>query len=219
MDEQAKQAEIDRLNQEIATLKADKENVIGELQEDRVKRREKDDAIAELQKALKEATDAAARKGDASDVAAVVKSVLNEELSTREASKAKSNKIAAVERFVKENSVFNPDNDPTGKKREALETAVNRFNTDGLVEVEDFFSIVADAARLLGVDTAPKVPGEREVPNPYTSTTRNSITPKLTDDTELTVAEKKLIEQNGWTKERFMKLKEKMPSYIASLVG
>lgn len=217
MDEQKQ--EIERLTQEIATLQTEKVNLVGELKEDRIKRQEKDDAIAELQNALKEATEAAARKGDAPDVAAVVKTVLAEELSTREASKAKSNQVAAIERFVNEHKEFHQDNDPTGKKREALETAVKRFNTNGLVEVEDFISVIADAARLLGVDTAPKVPGENEVPNPYSSTNRTSITPKLADDTDLTAAEKKLIEQNGWTKERFMKLKGKMPSFIESLVG
>lgn len=209
------QKEIERLTQEIATHKAEKDNLVGELKEDRTKRQEMNSKIDELQKALTEATQKAATAGTQPDVAEVVNAVLND----RDASRAKSNKVAALERFVNEHKEFHDDNDPTGKKREALETTLSRFNTEGLTEVDDFYSVIGDAARLLGANTAPQAGGEKTQENPYSSTPKQSLTPKVTDDSDLDARELKLIEQNGWTKERYVKLKEKMPAYVQSLLS
>lgn len=139
-------------------------------------------------------------------------------LEREKASKAQSNKKEAFESFIKEHKEFDPSNDPTGLKRQALENKLSRFNTSGVVEKGDFYSLIEDAHNLLvsrGTDTK----NSSEEYTPYTSTTVSVKQPTIVSDKELTPREKELIERNGWTKEKYLKLKTTNPSFLDGLFG
>lgn len=210
------QEQFDELTKKIADLEAEKANIVGELKDDREKRRQLTEEKELLQKSLEDATKVNVATQAPDDIANVIKAAVEEKLSERDASSAQSNKVAAVEKFVAENKQFHPENDVTGKLREALEAKLNAFNTNGLRTVDEFYSVIRDAASLLGVNTAPQT--SSEVPNPYSATSRSSVTPLVADDKDLTPGEKRLIEKNGWTKERYVALKEKNPSYMQNLL-
>lgn len=207
--------EVAELTKKIAEQDVAIANVVGELKDDREKRRiliEENDA---LKKALEDATKINVAKPETGDITEVVKTLVEQKLSERDASSAKSNQVAAVEKFVTENKEFHPENDVTGKLREALDAKLKMFNTVGVYSMEDFYSVIKDAASLLGVNTPPQT---SSVQNPYSATTRTSITPNASDDKEVSPLEKKLIDKNGWTKERYLTLKAKSPEYMTNLI-
>jgi hypothetical protein len=147
-------------------------------------------------------------------VAAIVKKTLEDQNS----SKAQANKTAAFEKYVTDNKDFHPENDSLGLKRDALLRKYNQFNTDGLIEVEDYYSVIRDAHSLLGRhDTAPDT--SKEFKNPYSSIPTPKGTPPARDDVELSPKEKKFIENSNWTKERFLKLKAKDSAYVEDLMA
>lgn len=208
--------EQEELTKKIAESETALQNVVGELKEDREKRRLLTEENDVLKKALEDATKVNATQTPP-DIATVVENIVKQTLGQRDASVAQSNKVAAIEKFVAENKEFSPANDVTGKRREALDNAIRRFNTDGLSTTEEFLSVISDAARLLGTNTVPQT--SSEIPNPYSSTIRTSITPNVADDRDISPEEKKLIERNGWTKERYVALKAKNPEYMQNLVN
>ena len=70
----------------------------------------------------------------------------------------------------------------------------------------------------MGIDTKPETHKE-EGYNPYSSTPESNPSPTIIQDKDLSEQEKKLIADNEWTKERYLKLKEKHPDYVESLLG
>lgn len=139
-------------------------------------------------------------------------------LEREKASKALSNKKEAFENFIKEHKEFHSSNDPTGLKKQALENKLSRFNSSGIVEKEGFYSLIEDAYNLLvNRDTDSKNSSEGH--NPYTSTTVSVNQPTIVSDKELSLKEKELIERNGWTKEKYLKLKTTNPSFLEGLFG
>ncbi|NHZ84541.1 MAG: hypothetical protein GWP19_01500 [Planctomycetia bacterium] len=147
-----------------------------------------------------------------------VESIVNKIITKKEASRAEDNKKKALDEFITNNKQFSDENDPTGLKREALEKKISMFNTSGLTEEKEFISVIKDAVSLLGIDTKSKTHKEEDY-NPYSSTPASNPIPTITDDKELTEKEVKLIVDNKWTKERYLKLKENHPDYVESLLG
>jgi phage tail sheath protein FI len=207
--------QAEELTKKIAEQEVAIANVVGELKDDREKRRLLTEERDALQKALEEATKTNVGTQASGDIADVVKAAVEQKLSERDASVAQSNRVAAIEKFVTENKEFHPENDVTGKLREALDAKLKMFNTNGIHSTDEFYSVLKDAASLLGVNTAPQT---SSVPTPYASTSRSSITPGVSDDKDVNALEKKLIEKNGWTKERYLSLKAKNPDYMNNLL-
>lgn len=205
------------LNQKIASLETEKNNLVGELKEDRQKRQALQDQINELQQALTDATKRNTEAPATGDISALVEQAVSSALNKSTASKAKGNKQAAFEKFVSDHKEFSAENDVTGKRLEALKSKFARFNTEDVVELDDFYALIGDANRLLGGDTTPQTSG-REVNNPYSSTPSTNSSPRTAPDNDLSAAELKLIEKNNFTKERYLKLKAKNPKYIESLL-
>ena len=87
-----------------------------------------------------------------------------------------SGEVLLLENLRYYDAETHPDNDPTGKKREALEDAMNCFNTTGLNSLDEFYAVIKDAARLLDTNTVSQT-SEETVANPYSSTPQTSITP------------------------------------------
>ncbi len=209
----------EELAQKIAKLEEEKNNLVGELKSDRKARQELKEQIEILKEQLEETLKSSTQQPAQNPGEVDVKQVVEQTLAEREASKAKLNKKIAFEKFVTQNKEFHPDNDPGGLKRAALEEKLSRFNTDGIVEIEDFMRVIEDAKALLGrTDTTPQASTEQPIQNPYSSTPKVSVTPQHVENSGLTDKEKRLIEQHGFTEERYLRLKEKMPDYIDNLL-
>lgn len=141
---------------------------------------------------------------------------VKEALQAEKSSNAQANKKAAFEKFVADNKEFHPDNDQTGLKRDALQKKFNLFNTDGLVTIEEFYSVIGDAKKLLLGNDTPKEPSE-EVKSPHSSTPTPKSHPNGKPDDVLTPEELKLAETTGRTKEQIIKLKAKHPDLVDDL--
>lgn len=192
--------------EEAARLKQVNDALVEELKQERKKKQE-------LAEELARKNNPPAPAPEPSQIEKEVEAVL----AKKEASKAQANKSAAFEKFISLNKEFHPENDPTGLKRQALETKFNRFNLQGVIEERDFFDAIKDAHRLLGgTDTPPVI--SKEIPNPYSTTPTPTPTPTPAPDGDLTPKEKKLMEKSGWTKEKLLKLKADKPDYLESLL-
>jgi len=145
-----------------------------------------------------------------------LEALVEKKLKEKEASSAKANKTAAFEKFVTENKEFHPDNDSLGLKRQALQRKLAQFNTDELTSVEEFYSVIGDAKRLLvGNDNPPETFKDK---NPYSNPGKINSNPSGKRDEELTPKELKLAQTTGKTKEQILKLKIKNPEYLAQLL-
>lgn len=137
------------------------------------------------------------------------------ELAKRDASNAENNKKLAFEKFITDNKEFHPDNDPTGFKRTALQDKFNRFNTQGLISIDEFTTVIGDAKKLLlGND----IPIDTSKGKPLNSFPTPGNNPSGKKDEELTPKELKLSQMAGNTKEKIIKLKLKNPEYLETLL-
>lgn len=206
---------VEDLQKKIAELTQERDNVVGELKEDRKKRQELQEEIDKLKG---QENPAPAAQPNSSDPVEIAKQVYEKMRAEEKASVAKSNKNAAIERFVRENPEFNPANDTTGARREALVEKLKMFNTSNFETVEQFYSAVRDASRLLGANTA-STDSEADIPvSPYAGDVPPTTTPKQAGQDGLSDKERKLLQQNGMTVERYKKLKESMPDTVADLL-
>ena len=205
----------EELKNEIETLKQDKASLTSEIKEVRQEKGALKEDVEALKEAVANTPPITPDPDEKIDVKATVESIL----AGRESSRAKSNKKTAIEKFVGENKEFLPDNDPTGLKRDALEKAMNRLNLSDAIEVEDFTKLIKDAERLLGrTDTTTETAEEKEIKNPYASSSSSKSTPTVVVDKDLLPEEKDVIEAHGFSKEKFLRLKERYPEYIQSLL-
>lgn len=200
----------EELKAKIVTLEADKLALVGETTELRKSRADKE---AELQLA-KDALAASVAKNNASPEEAKITEALEKLLSQKEGERAIANKKAAFDKFVNDNKEYHPDNDVGGIKKAALEAQFNRFNQSGIVEVDAFVKLIGDANALLrGIDTSRQ-------PNPQIPSNPSSVAaPKDVPSDEVSQKEIALFTNNGWTKEKYLELKAKMPDFIEGLLG
>lgn len=190
-------------------LKAKLTNVVEELQKERQQKGVYKELYEKVTTKQEEKTPI-----DEDEITKKVKEVLGQ----FKASEAQDNKKSAFEKFITEHKEFHPGNDITGMKRMALEQKVNAFNTSGLTKYDEFYSVIRDAYKLLGgSDTTPEP--SKEVKNPYSDTPIVEVTPKESDTTGITQAEKALYERNGWTKEKFLSIRAKNPDLINQLTN
>jgi len=202
------------LIQEIANLKSVNAGLVDELKNDRQTRQGLKDKVETLETALTQSVEANADPEEDK-----IKDVVVGVLADKDASRAGLNKKAAIEKFVIENKEFHPENDVGGIKLAALERKLAQFSLEGVSEVNDFLRVIGEANTLLGrKDTAPESTIEKEVKNPYSSTPQSTIAPTIKEDETLTADEKRLMEQAGFTREKYLELKEKMPRYISKLL-
>lgn len=200
------------LKAKIAELEQAKTALVGETTELRKARQDKDAEVATLQEALRAATEQNNANPEEEKIRNVVQSILSES----EKGRAQGNRKAAFDKFVTEHKEYHPDNDPSGLMKAALEREFAGFNTQGLVEVDDFIEVIGKAERLLRGDTTRQT---EDTVQPYSSMSPSNPAPRTSGDKDLTLTEQILIQRNGWTKEKFLGLKAKMPEFIESLVA
>lgn len=204
----------EELKAKVATLEADKTALVAEITSDRSKNRQSIEAKDEELRIAKEALVASVAKNNASPEESKITEALEKLLSQKEGERATANKKAAFDKFVNDNKEYHPDNDIGGIKKAALEAQFNRFNQNGIIEVDAFSKLIGDANALLrGPDTS------RQPNTQILSTPSPTNQPKSAPDNELTSKEIDLINSNGWTKEKYMELKAKMPDFIEGLIG
>lgn len=201
----------EELKAEIASLESAKAALTGELTDTRPKLREAQEKIDLLTEQLKAAVEKNQANPEEQKIAEVVQKILGNETQKS----AERNREAAFTKFVTENNEYHPDNDAGGLKLAALKREFAAFNTTGLVETEDFVQVIGKAHALLrGTDTT----RQTTTAQPYSSTSSQPAAPAVVVDSKLTEQEKKLVEENGWTEEKFLKLKAKMPDVIEDLI-
>lgn len=215
-NESGQQDEQKELESKIATLEEEKSNLIGELKDDRKRRQELTDEIENLKEDLKKATEQSVKNEniDSTKVADVVRNVLSEEA----ASKAKDNFKVAFEKFVNENKEYHEENDASGLKRDALERKLKRFNTEGLYDIDDFYSVIKDANNLLRGPDTPRQASEGQNINSPSTPSSKTAPQTVPQESDLSETEKNVIERIGMSKERFQKLKERDPRYVEDLM-
>lgn len=202
---------VDELKAEIATLEAAKVALTGELTDTRPKLREAQEKIDLLTEQLT----AAVQKNQANPEEQKIIEVVQKVLGTETQKSAEKNREAAFTKFVADNNEYHPDNDTGGLKLAALKREFAQFNTTGLVNTEDFATVIGKAHALLrGTGT----PSQTTTVTPYSSTPSQPAAPSAPTDSKVSPEEAELIKQNGWTEERFLALKAKMPGVIEDLI-
>lgn len=205
---------IEELQAKLAEAEQAKAALTGELTDTRPKLREKDDLINTLKEQLKAATD----KNNENPEEEKIRKAVEAQLAKDRATTAEANRKKAFEKFVAGNKDYHPDNDQGGLKKAALEKELANLNTwNTLTETEDLIAVIGKANTYLrGVDTSRQ---NDTTVAPYSSTTNSPAAPVGDDKDGLSPSEKKLIERNGWTKEKYTALKAKMPDYVENLVA
>lgn len=194
-------SKIDALVSENTKYKGNNESIVEELKETRGKMQKLKDELASTQ-----------GKNNAPaniDVEGAVAAAL----AKRDKERADANKATALENFVKTNKAFHPENDPTGLKLAAFKQKLSRFNLDGLTEEKQFVEVFEDVTRLLG-NTAPQNGTSNQIPSIPPSVNE----PSTIDVSPLSSREKAVCARLGWTEQKYIDLKKKMPDYVAKLL-
>lgn len=199
---------LELLKQKDENLKkaeADKTATVGELTELRKKKQEIE---AELEAAKQPKTEEPPEGG--SDTAAEVEKVLQKKAEEE----TKRNRENAIEEFRTSHHEFSEAADPSGIKFAAFQRELKKFNFDGLSTTADFNARLKEVHEFMNRGQKPA----EESPAHYNGSSRESASGDAPtgDEHDLDAREHKLLQQTGWTKERYLKLKEKQPQFVAS---
>lgn len=204
----AKEEALTKAQNDLATAHAANASTVEELKELRQKKQEaeaqRDLASSELEK-LKQANPGSAEE--------VVKKIL-EEKDKQTLDKVKTQALESFKQKHKE--LFGSDTDPAGIKFNAFQSKLSRLNLSDLTDENQFHDAYEDALILLrrsGHTDFQKVNIDPSMP------LNNNQPPTPPNQNGLSSKEKKLIEQMGWTEERFLKIKKSKPSYMANLLS
>lgn len=179
------------------------EAVVPAVTEQMVPKTQLDSVVAELKELRQKKVDTGVSTED-------VDKKIVEALQAREREDADRNWSKAQELFIAKNKEFHPDNDPGGVKKAALDRELKLLNRNGLTTIEDLTTILDKAKILATSNVASPVVQVRIDP----SLPASHPDPKSTDASNLTPKEQRLIEQMGWTQERYLKLKAKDSSFV-----
>ncbi len=188
----------------IEELEVDKEGLIDQVKDQREKRQ---DAEVKLEEALKPKP---GEGGEApSDAETVVRKVLSEERQRE----SKLNREAALEKFLEKNKFYHKDNDPTGLRREKLESTLKRLNVSDSHSVANHIRDLEDAAKLISVETGGTPPVDLGGAASESKASAGGQ-PKSEDEQKLTATQEALRKEKGWTVEYYLEMKEKYPSVV-----
>jgi len=193
---------------DIAKAEQDKNATVGELTELRKKKQEVE---AELEQA-KQAKTEEPPTGEPN-----IEEEVQKVLSKTAEEEAKQNRDKAIEDFRASQHEFSEAADPGGIKFAAFEREMAKFNFSGLKSVEEFTSRFKEVHEFMNRGEKPV---DNDNPAPYRGAPQdNGGEPPAGNEHELDATEKKLLEQTGWTKERYLALKEKQPEFVESQLG
>jgi len=196
----ALEKERQELIEKIANLEQDKANTVGELQSVRKER-------AELKEKLE-----LLNKEEEGDVEKTVKEVL----SVREKENAKKAFQNSVDSFKSKHSEFENSNDAGGIKFKLFERELSKFNLEGLTSENEFNKRLEEVYEFMNRGKKDNAPTNN---NPYAATPNSGgAAPRVDDLPNLSSKEKSLLKSNGWSLERYLKVKEKRPDYIRTIL-
>lgn len=157
---------------------------------------------------LQEQLDSKGGSGNGSeDVEEKVRNILAEEKKAQ----AKLNRERAWSRFLEKNKEFNPENDTSGLRKNAIENSLSRLNVSSSYSEEDFLRNLEDAKKLAF--------GEKSRPQEDFSSSDSSQPPvgsgpESRSQAKLTPEQEELRKQKGWTPEKYLEMKAKYPRTI-----
>jgi hypothetical protein len=134
-------------------------------------------------------------------------------LAEKEQEQVKANLESAKLEFKRTVRELSPDVDQGGLLSNKFEAELSKFNLTGLKTKEDFMARMSEAYRLM---STPK-PADTKV-NLYNGIATPGADVPLANDGSLGALEMKIIQEIGWTKEKYLAEKAKRPHYVASLL-
>lgn len=197
----------EELSQQIEQLKSDKTGMTEQIKELRRRAQEKEEELARVLAAHQPEP----KKVENGDVEGTVQRLLQQERQKD----AETNKGKAFSKFLQEHKEFDPGNDDTGMKRDALEKAFSRLNTVGAYSVDDFIAHLTDAAKISGISLSEKKEGGSVLHKFASMDTEGASAGKQKGTTnKLNAEQEKLRSEKGWTVEKYLQMKEKYPTII-----
>lgn len=195
---------IEMLAQKDADLQkaeTDKTATVGELKDLRTKKQEVE---AELEQARKP-------KDPAPDGGKSTEEQFEAFLAKKQSEEATKNKDKALADFRSSHHEFSEASDPGGIKFAAFEREMAKFNLSGLSSVDDYNGRFREVHEFMNRSQKPD-----DSISVHKGTNNNPVDPGSKNENALDADDKKLIEQLGWTQERYLAYKEKNPEYVAT---
>lgn len=191
------------------------DKIIEELKEVRKSRAEDRAALDALLKDKKDEDDAEEAKPAIAVVD--VKKTVESLLEAREKAKLSNVRVDVLNKFKNSKVEFNEANDPGGIKFKAYEKELSKFNLDNIQDAEVFQERYDDVYLYMKRKESRQDSNQNNI---YAGTNQHSGAkdPQTTDTNTLSKPEMDLINKQGWSKERFLKLKAKQPTYVTSLL-
>lgn len=190
----------------IAKLEQDKANVVNELVSQRERARKAEEEAQKTREELeKKAADANLNNTDPEEV-------VNRILRQKEEESIKGSYEDALKEFKNSHNEFSDSTDTAGLVFDKFKGEIAKFNLSGLRTKEEI------KQRLTEIYEFSNRKKSDDKVNFYNGTRQSGSDAKITDNAGLSNAESKLLNDMGWDKERFLKIKEKRPTYIASLL-
>lgn len=188
---------------DLATAESAKTATVGELTELRKKKQEIESELEEARKP----------KTQEPDGGKSTEQQFEEFMSRKQQEEAKTNREKAIEDFRTSSQEFSDAADPGGIKFAAYKREMAKFNFNDLSSVDDIKGRLREVHDFMKRSEKPA----SDSVNLHKGTGRDSSGDAPAEDVNaLDAGDKKLIQQLGWTPERYQKYKEKNPEYVAT---
>lgn len=192
-----------QLVETIANLEQDKANVVSEL----VAKRESERLAREELERIKGTQDPNNKSTDPEEIVTRV-------LQRKEQEEAKIAFDEAKAELKRTYNEFAPETDTAGIVFGKFEKELSKFNFSGLKTKEEYRTRLKDVYDFMNREKKQ----EEARPDLYKGTPQFGSDANVRGGDTLSDGEMKLIKDMGWDKERFLKVKEKRPAYVASLL-
>ncbi len=192
--------ELEELKALLEQERLAKENLVNEIKEIRSKKQELEAKLEEKKESKPEGEE-------------TPEEIVNRILRERDSQSIKNELSQAELDFKKEHKEFLEENDPGGLKYQKYKDTLAKFNLSGLRTKDEVKQRMSEAYDYMNR------PVKAQPINNYQGSPSNPGTPASTDTgPALNPGESKLLEQLGWSKEKFMEQKAKRPHYIQGLL-
>ena len=212
--------DYDEMVEKLATTSQDKANLVNEIKELREKGQL---TAAEADELRKKVEQLESGRGESQEltpekIVEEAEKAAKRVISERDKEDAKANRKIAMERFQEAYKEFHPENDEGGIKLARLEKEIAEFNMEGLSSVQDFMKKL-EKARSLVVGGGETRNEETTEVHPHIPEGGTRSEAKESKDDKLTSKELEIIDRSfGGDKARYLKIKEKRPDYVESLL-
>lgn len=188
-------------DEDLKKAESDKTATVGELKDLRTKKQEIEKELEEARKPKDQVPDGGESATQEQQFEAFLQKKQQED--------ANKNKERALADFRSSHHEFSEASDPGGIKFAAFEREMAKFNLSGLSSVDDFNTRFREVHEFMNRSKKPD-----ESISLHNGTPRNPTEQTPANEGALDADDKKLIEQLGWTQERYLKYKEKNPAYV-----